>query len=227
MRRLFGGAGAFGVLVGSCLLYLAAPAGAQTSVTGCSATFDGMDIGNYNSPKRAKVVTENQRMGVTGTALDMFFIPGQPKNVAYLVKLELAGASWTATSGVSNQQTWSGAVDIKDYATHGAGIYKVVAVTKSNQGTECFARAYVKVKSGGPLSTTAGQVAAGAGALGLGGVAVAGVRRATRSTKRGSKTPSATSSSNRPAAKRPRRLPRKTRPQLGRNWFGSTTPSCT
>lgn len=174
MRRLFGGAGAFGVAVGSCLLYLAAPAGAQT--TGCTATFDGTDARQYNSPKRAKVVTESSRMAVTGTALDLFFSPGESRSVAYLVKLELAGASWTVTSGASTGQTWAGSVNIKDYATRGAGIYKVVAVTKSSQGTECFGRAYVKVKSGGPLSTTAGQVAAGTGLVGAAGVAASGAR---------------------------------------------------
>jgi len=176
MKRLIWAGFAAGVLAASVLLYsAAAPAGAQ-AITGCTATFDGVDIGNYNTPKRAKVVDENSRMAVTGTALDLFFSPGEDRDVAYQIKLELAGASWVVQSGVASQQTWAGAVNIKNYATRGAGIYKVVAVTRSNSGTQCFGRAYVKVKSGGPLSTTAGQVAAGAGLAGAAGLAVAGAK---------------------------------------------------
>ena len=179
MKRLIWAGFAAGVVAASVLLILAAaPAGAQglSGFSGCSATFDGIDIRNYDTPKRAKVVSENARMGVTGTALDVFFTQEDTRDLAYLVKLELAGASWTVDSGVTSQQTWSGTVDIKKYAKRGTGIYKVVAVTRGNSGQECFGRAYVKVKSGSPLDSTAGQVAAGAGALGLGGMAVAAAR---------------------------------------------------
>ena len=178
MKRLIWAGFAAGVAAASVLIFLAAaPAGAQFSgFSGCSATFDGIDIKNYDTPKRAKVVSEDSRMGVTGTALDVFFTQEDTRDLAYLIKLELAGASWTVESGVTSQQTWSGAVDIKKYAKRGTGIYKVVAVTRGNSGQECFGRAYVKVRSGSPLDSTAGQVAAGAGALGLGGVAVAAAR---------------------------------------------------
>lgn len=179
MKRLIWAGFAAGVVAASVLLFLAAaPAGAQgfSGFSGCSATFDGIDIRNYATPKTAKVVSENQRMGVTGTALDVFFTQEDTRDLAYLIKLEVAGASWTVESGVTSQQTWSGAVDIKKYASRGTGIYKVVAVTRGNSGQECFGRAYVKVKSGSPLDSTAGQVAAGAGALGLGGMAVAAGR---------------------------------------------------
>jgi hypothetical protein len=173
-RVLVGGSLAFGLSAATGLLF-AAPAASQ-GFSGCSATFDGVEIGRYSTPKTAKRVDENSTLAVTGTALDLFFSPGESRDLAYLVKLELAGASWTVDSGTSSQQTWAGSVKVKDYATRGAGIYKVVAVTKSNAGTECFGRAYVKVKSSGPLSTTAGQVAGGAGLLGAAGLAVAGAR---------------------------------------------------
>ena len=166
-------------IVGSSIaVYLVAfapPAGAQT--TGCTATLNGTDARRYATPKTALRVRGNSRVAVTGTALDLFFAPGESRALTYLVKLELAGASWTVTSGVSNGQTWSGSVNVADYATRGQGIYKVVAVTKSSQGTECFGRAYVKVEGdGGPLSTTAGQVAAGVGLVGAAGAAAAGAR---------------------------------------------------
>jgi hypothetical protein len=77
-----------------------------------------------SNPKTAKV-NENSRLTVNGTALDLFFSGSDSHNIAYLVKLELAGASWTAQSGVSSTQSWSGTVNIKDYANRGAGIYKV------------------------------------------------------------------------------------------------------
>ena len=166
------------VAAGSIAMYLfafAAPASAQT--TGCTATMNGLDVRKFSTPKTAMRVRGNGRIAVTGTALDIFFSPGESRGLAYLVKLELAGASWTATSGVSNGQTWSGSVNVADYATRGKGIYKVVAVTKSQQGAECFGRAYIKVEGdGGPLSTTAGQVAAGVGLAGAAGAAAAGVR---------------------------------------------------
>lgn len=175
-------AGLTAVAVAAGMLVLGAgPAGAQGA--GCTATFDGVSIASHATPKTAKVVDENSRMAVTGTALDLFFSPGEARNVAYQVKLELAGAAWTVESGVSSQQTWAGSINVKNYATRGAGIYKVVAVTRSNGGTECFGRAYVKVKSSGPLSTTAGQVAAGVGLAGLAGLAVAGARAGNEITE--------------------------------------------
>src|SRR5688572_12865290 len=182
MKRLVQAVLATGVLAASILLFMAAPAGAQ-GFTGCAAAFDGVDIGAYSTPKTAKKVDENSRMAVTGQALDLFFSPGESRDLAYLVKLEVAGVSWNVQSGVSDRQTWAGTVDIKKYATRGAGIYKVVAVTQSNAGTQCFGRAYVKVKSGGPLSTTAGQVAAGAGLAGAAGLAVAGARAGNEITE--------------------------------------------
>src|SRR5687768_16910847 len=116
-RVLIGGSLAFGLSAATGLLF-AAPAGAQ-GFTGCSATFDGVDIGSYSTPKTAKRVDENSTLAVTGTALDLFFSPGEGRDLAYLVKLELAGASWTVDSGVSSQQTWAGRVKVKDYATRG------------------------------------------------------------------------------------------------------------
>src|SRR5688500_10846685 len=181
MKRFVQAVLATGVLAASLLLFMAVPAGAQSA--GCAATFDGVNISSYSTPKTAKKVDENSRMTVTGSAFDLFYLPGESRDLAYLVKLELAGASWTVQSGVSKEQGWSGTIDIKKYATRGAGIYKVVAVTQSNSGTQCFGRAYVKVKSGGPLSTTAGQVAAGAGLAGAAGLAVAGARAGNEITE--------------------------------------------
>src|SRR5688572_30803036 len=181
MKRFVQAVLATGVLAASLLLVMAVPAGAQSA--GCAATFDGVNISSYSTPKTAKKVDENSRMTVTGSAFDLFYLPGESRDLAYLVKLELASASWTVQSGVSKEQGWSGTIDIKKYATRGAGIYKVVAVTQSNSGTQCFGRAYVKVKSGGPLSTTAGQVAAGAGLAGAAGLAVAGARAGNEITE--------------------------------------------
>lgn len=162
----------------SILMYLVAfPPAAGAQATGCTATLNGTDIARYSTPKRALRVRGDATIGVTGTALDLFFSSGESRALTYLVKLELAGASWTATSGVADTQTWAGSVNVADYATRGQGIYKVVAVTQSATGTRCFGRAYVKVEGdGGPLSTTAGQVAAGLGAAGLAGAAAAGAR---------------------------------------------------
>jgi len=181
MKRFVQAVLATGVLAASLLLFMAVPAGAQSA--GCAATFDGVNISSYSTPKTAKKVDENSRMTVTGSAFDLFYLPGESRDLAYLVRRERAGASWTVQSGVSKEQGWSGTIDIKKYATRGAGIYKVVAVTQSNSGTQCFGRAYVKVKSGGPLSTTAGQVAAGAGLAGAAGLAVAGARAGNEITE--------------------------------------------
>lgn len=166
------------IVAASILMYLVAFApGAGAQTTGCTATLNGTSIKSYSTPKTALRVSGNGSVAVTGTALDIFFSPGESRSTSYLVKLELAGASWTATSGVARGQTWSGTVNVADYATRGQGIYKVVAVTQSSQGTQCFGRAYVKVEGdSGPLSTTAGQVAAGLGAAGLAGAAAAGAR---------------------------------------------------
>ncbi|HEX7166460.1 MAG TPA: hypothetical protein VF230_05710 [Acidimicrobiales bacterium] len=164
-------------IVGSSIvMYLVAFAAPASAQSGCSATFNGVNVATYNTPKRALRVREGQKLNVTGTALPTFYIPGEDRDLAYHVKLELAGASWTATSGVSDKESWAGTVNVSDYANRGQGIYKVVAVTQSNAGTECFARAYVNVKGGGALSTTAGQIAAGVGVLGAAGAATAGAR---------------------------------------------------
>ena len=151
------------------------PASAQA---GCVATLNGSPSTNFNTPKRALRVRHDQRLAVSGTVPN--YNPSdlnQAAVVSYLVNIELAGATWTATSGVSDGSTWSGTVNVADYATRGQGIYKVVAVTRQRLSDNCFARAYVKVQGdGGALSTTAGQVAAGLGGAALLGAGAAAGR---------------------------------------------------
>src|SRR5687768_9785444 len=79
------------------LLLFEGPATAQTPT--CRVTINGVDHTRYNTPKRALRVRHDQTLAVTGYAHN-YSPEHETANLVYLVKLELAGASWTATSGI-------------------------------------------------------------------------------------------------------------------------------
>jgi hypothetical protein len=152
------------------LTLFAQPASAMT----CSATANGSDVKAHQSPRTPLKVRHDQNVHLAVVA-DTSTGANQ-QQTAYEVKLEFAGQQWTVASGAENSNRWSNDVKVAKYATYGVGLYKVVAISQDSFGNNCFARVYVRVTGKSPLSTTAGEVAAGAAGVGVAGALVAGTR---------------------------------------------------
>jgi hypothetical protein len=165
-------------------LGLAQPAGA-VSMFQCSAELNGQPAWKFDSPSNALRVAADDRISVSARITEWSADPvtgaGQsnpaPQNLVYRVKLEIAGVRWTVADGIASGASWSDSVSVKQYATHGAGIYKILAVSIDGAGNQCFGRAYVRVGDEGPVGTTAGLAGAGAATLGVAGAAAAGLRK--------------------------------------------------
>lgn len=155
-------AGATLVLAAAVLLFplLTLPASAATA--GCTATLAGVDATTATSPGSAITVDKGAAVTASGSM--------ESGPITYKVDLEFAGISWNVASGSGEGNSWTSQVNVDDYATHGVGLYKVNVESTNAAGQTCSLQAFVNV-SGGPLSSTAGKVAAGAIAVGAVGVA--------------------------------------------------------
>lgn len=167
LRAVVGGVG----LVVVALVLLATPAGAQAG--GCTATAQGLDVRGFDTPSKALKVKKTEVLRITSTA---------PSSGEYDVKLEFGGFQWRAASDSYDGTSWADDVAVDEYAKHGIGIYKVIAVSRMTSGGSCSVTAYVNVTGGSPLGTTAGIVStavAGVGLIGTMGAAIASGRPRT------------------------------------------------
>jgi hypothetical protein len=172
-RRLVAAAG----LALALLVLLAEGAGAQAG--GCTATAQGLDVRGFNTPSKALEVQTDEVLRITSTA---------PSPGSYDVKLEFLGFQWGVANDDYDGNSWADDVAVIDYANHGIGLYKVIAVSEMTSGGSCGVTAYVNVKGGSPLdglTTTAGIGAATLATVGLVGTMGAAVANARPSTEAG------------------------------------------
>ena len=159
---------ALGVAVG-----VATPAGAEVS-GGCTATLAGQNVAPLSSTKASDAVDVNASDQIVAGATSAAPIDG------YKVQLEMGGFKWTVAKGAANGNSWSRAVSVSKYASHGVGLYKVIG-TSTGAGA-CTGAVLVNVNGKAPLATTAGIVGialTGIGGLGLLAAAVRAVRNAS------------------------------------------------
>jgi hypothetical protein len=144
---------------------LAAPAAA--AVTGpCTATLNGVDVSQADSPSRAIEVDIDDVIAVRGT----------DATNAPFTKISLRFPPLPAI-GVHDDKndppepTWGGEADVGDYAFVGVGLYQVVGETDDCRGT-----AWVKVTGRSPFLTIAGGLGTVAALGGLVTVATGAAR---------------------------------------------------
>jgi hypothetical protein len=141
---------------------LASPAGAEVA-GGCTATLAGQNVGPLSSTKAGDAIDVNRTDQIVAASTSSAPIDG------YKVQLEMGGFKWTVAKGAANGNSWSRAVSVNKYASHGVGLYKVIG--SSTGAGACTGAVLVNVKGKSPLSTTAGMV--GLAMTGIGGVGVA------------------------------------------------------
>lgn len=166
MRALARIVAAVGLLAALALVD-AEPSPAQVT-GGCSATIAGQSLDGARSVRTAIEVPSDATITVTGTA------PGPI--TGYSVHLVFGPARVQAASGTvdDGSTTWSGSLNVADYATYGVGLYRIEGETT---GTPCTAWGYVKVTGGNPLTTVAGATGAALTVAGLAGMALSFPRR--------------------------------------------------
>jgi hypothetical protein len=155
---------------------MAARAGAEVS-GGCTASLKGQDVAPLSSsnPSQAIDVTAKEQLVAASTS--------SAPITGYKVQLELGGFRWTVAKGAASGNSWQRAVSVEDYASHGAGLYKVIG--SSTGPGACSGAVLVNLKGKSPLTTTAGIV--GAAMTGLGGLGL--VASAIRSVPKGTRRP--------------------------------------
>lgn len=134
---------------------------AHAEVTGpCVASIAGVDVAGVDSGNRDHDIHVSQDQSVAiGAVSPVGF-------ASHKIMLEFAGQRWTVSDeddGGSN--SWSGTVNVDDYATWGVGLYKVIGVSTLVDGSTCEGAATVDV-DGNPLTTVAGAGAAAVLAVG-------------------------------------------------------------
>lgn len=150
------------VLVAAALFALIANARpAHAEITGdCQAFLNSEGVAPLNSADRSDDIHVKDDVRVP-------FQMSSPKGFkSHKIQLEFGGVRWTVSSKQDGGETqFSDSANVKDYATYGVGLYKVVGVATLMDGSTCTGAATVDVE-GNPLSTVAGATAAGAVALG-------------------------------------------------------------
>ncbi|GMU77530.1 MAG: hypothetical protein AMXMBFR46_03290 [Acidimicrobiia bacterium] len=150
---------------------LAAPAGAQDSISGgCTVRFNGVDARKGHSPSSAFEYDEGDVIKVVGTA------PGPI--TGYDVFMKYGFLRYKAKSGTVTGQktTWTGTADVDDYAKFGVGLYRAEG---ASTGTVCRGWAYIKINGPVPLATAAGAGAAVVALVGVAGMASAAAGKGT------------------------------------------------
>jgi hypothetical protein len=138
-----------------------APAAGAAQVSGpCTATLAGRSVANHSTPGSAIHLDYRSAVRVTGTSS-----AGAVTSVLY--KLKLAGQSFTVGEGfTTTSNTWSGTVNVKDYAWATVGLYELIGEAETTGGP-CTARVYVCIEGRSPFTTAAGAGGSVAGLLGL------------------------------------------------------------
>ena len=125
---------------------------------GCQATVAGVSVGDRSStdPEQAIKVQADQDVTVVFTA---------PAPITgYKVELEYAGFRFPVAQGVTNGNSWTQTVAVKDYAKFGVGLYKVIG--SSTGPGACSASFLIGVVGKDPLSTLIGAFSAAILAIG-------------------------------------------------------------
>lgn len=143
----------------------APPAGAQV-VGPCSATIAGQDVRTATRPVDAIEVDDGATVIVEGVDNT-----GAPYSRIQLRFPPLPNVTVHDDDYGSAQPTWSGTVEVSDYATWGVGLYQVSGVTDDCKGT-----AWIRVTGKSPMTTVAGGVAAALTGVGLAAAARSVVR---------------------------------------------------
>jgi hypothetical protein len=161
------------------------PGTASAEVEGdCSAFFKGVDVAplDSTSPGDAIVVEEDEIVDIVFQS-DVGFR-------SHEVTVQFADIGGTKIEADSDDDDggdpqWIGDVNVDDWATYGAGLYRVEGSATLTDGTECSGAVLVDVDKN-PLTTVAGIVALVTGAFGAGSIAAASAtsviegRRASR-----------------------------------------------
>jgi hypothetical protein len=130
----------------------------------CEATIKGVDVRGRSTTSAGDAidVDENEVVAVAMTSPAGF--------ASHKIDLEIAGIRRTVSSKTDDGDTsWSGTVNVKDYAWAGAGLYEVIGSATLSDGSSCSGAALIKVTRN-PLTTVAGAAAAATTAVGLVGV---------------------------------------------------------
>jgi hypothetical protein len=172
LRRLFlVAAGVIGLLVlvdgthaDAQVTPTAPPLGVTTTpppgaTIGCSARLAGQDIANHRSPGKAIHVHYNDDITVEGTASSTV------STVKYWIRI--AGMNFSLGENFSTSDTtWSGEVNVKQYAWAGAGLYEVIGEAQTASGV-CRDRVFVCIEGRSPFTTAAGGLATVSGLAGV------------------------------------------------------------
>jgi hypothetical protein len=144
------------MVAGAALLLVAAPAAA--GITGpCTAELNGQDVNTIDTPGTALEVDVEDTITATGT--------DNAGTTAAQVGVKLAGFSAYIVDAEVDESTWTGTVEVSDYAFWGVGIYEVLG-----KSDNCEGFAFVKVTGRSPFTTIIGGTAT---VLTLGGLAMA------------------------------------------------------
>jgi hypothetical protein len=139
------------------------PAWAEINGT-CEASIKGVDVRDRSSTSAGDAidVDENEVVSVGMTSPTGF--------ASHKIDLEIAGVRRTVSSDTDDGDTsWSGSVNVNDYAWAGAGLYKVIGSATLSDGSSCSGAALINVTRN-PLTTVAGAAAAATTAVGAVGV---------------------------------------------------------
>ena len=160
---------AAGVLTTWLVPVLALPASAEMT-NGCTGTLAGQNVGTRSS------TDPNQAIQVQWDQSAMATVTSTAQISGYHVDLEFAGIPFTVAHGASNGNSWSQAVEVRQYALYGVGLYKVIG-TSTGPGA-CSASFLVNIVGKDPLTTPAGLLAAAVLAIGALGTAAATIASA-------------------------------------------------
>lgn len=119
--------------------------------TECSATIAGDSVAAHRRPNDPIRVRHDEAVDVLGSASSAV------SHVAY--QLRIAGLSYTfGDDFATSDTTWSGTVEVEDYARFGVGLYELGGTAQTATGV-CQDRVYICVEGRSPFTTAAGLVA--------------------------------------------------------------------
>ncbi len=175
--------GIVALLSGAIFLYGSETASAEIEGE-CDAFFNGEDVRDRNSTSPGDAITVQ-----SDEVVDVVFVStaGFQSHEVTVQFADIAGTKITADSDDDDggDPSWTEEVNIDDWDTYGAGLYRVEGSATLSDGTECSGAVLVDVDKN-PLTTVAGIVALVTGAFGAGSIAAASAtsvlegRRASR-----------------------------------------------
>ena len=163
MRRLAHAVAALAVVLLTMGAF-AVPAGAEVG-GGCVVTVNGQNVDQAHSPDTAFEFRKGDVIRVVGTST----APVE----SYKVTARYGLFGYPAKSGTptGDDLTWTGSVNVSDYARFGTGIYRFDG--SSTGAAPCSGWAYIRITGTFPLTTVAGASAAVLTVIGVVGMASA------------------------------------------------------